>query len=162
MTGDWRLIVGCDSAGLEYKERIKADLLADPRVASVADLGVHAAAESKSYPIVGLAAGQQIAAAEADRAILICGTGIGMAISANKVTGVRATTAHDSLSVERSVLSNNCQVLALGQRVIGIELARRLVSEWLGYRFDLTSASADKVAVITDYERGGDQAAQPH
>lgn len=71
--------------------------------------------------------------------MLICGTGLGVAISANKVPGIRAVTAHDSFSVERAVLSNNAQVLCLGQRVVGIELARRLVSEWLGYRFDPVS-----------------------
>ena len=56
-----------------------------------------------------------------------------MAISANKVPGIHATVAHDSYSVERSVLSNNCQVLTLGARVVGLELAKRLVAEWLGY-----------------------------
>jgi ribose 5-phosphate isomerase B len=70
---------------------------------------------------------------------LICGTGLGVAIAANKVTGIRAVTAHDSFSVERAVLSNDAQVLCLGQRVIGLELARRLVKEWLGYRFDPVS-----------------------
>ena len=75
-----------------------------------------------------------------------------MAISANKVTGVRAVTAHDSFSVERAVLSNDAQILAFGQRVVGIELARRLQREWLTYEFDPGSASADKVQVLTDYE----------
>ena len=75
-----------------------------------------------------------------------------MAISANKVPGVRATVAHDSYSVERSVLSNNCQVLALGARVIGPELALKLVREWLTYEFDETSPSAQKVAVISEFE----------
>jgi ribose 5-phosphate isomerase B len=84
----------------------------------------------------------------ADRALLICGTGLGMAIAANKVHGVRAVTAHDSYSVERSVLSNDAQVLALGARVIGIEVARRLVAEWLTYRFDSNSGSARKVDLI--------------
>jgi ribose 5-phosphate isomerase B len=65
---------------------------------------------------------------------------------------VRAVTAHDSFSVERAVLSNDAQVLCFGQRVIGIELARRLAAEWLEYRFDPTSASADKVAAICGYE----------
>ena len=64
---------------------------------------------------------------------------MGVAISANKVTGIRAVTAHDSFSVERAVLSNDAQVLCLGQRVIGLELARRLVREWLEYRFDPVS-----------------------
>ena len=95
----------------------------------------------------------QVATGEADRAILICGTGLGVAIAANKVTGVRAVTAHDSFSVERAVLSNDAQVLCLGQRVIGVELARRLVKEWLGYRFDTLSNSAAKVDVISMYER---------
>ena len=75
-----------------------------------------------------------------------------MAISANKVPGIRAVTAHDSFSVERAILSNDAQVLCFGQRVIGIELARRLVREWLGYRFDPASASAAKVATICEYE----------
>jgi ribose 5-phosphate isomerase B len=75
----------------------------------------------------------------ADRALLVCGTGLGVAIAANKVPGVRAVTAHDSFSVERAVLSNDAQVLCLGQRVVGVELARRLVKEWVGYRFDTVS-----------------------
>lgn len=73
-----------------------------------------------------------VAAGRADRALLVCGTGLGVAISANKVPGIRAVTAHDSYSVERAVLSNDAQVLYVGQRVIGIGLARRLVAEWLG------------------------------
>lgn len=62
-----------------------------------------------------------------------------MAISANKVKGIRAVTAHDSFSVERAVKSNDAQVLCLGQRVIGIELAKKLVADWVGYRFDPVS-----------------------
>lgn len=149
----WRLAVGSDVAGLEYKELIFADLLEDERVASVKDLGVHATdPDSESYGQVGIRLAELVAAGEIDRGVLVCGTGIGMAISANKVPGVRATVAHDSFSAERSILSNNCQVLALGQRVIGPELARRLVREWLGYEFDSTSPSNEKVAVITEYE----------
>lgn len=87
-----------------------------------------------------------------DRALLICGTGLGVAISANKVKGVRAVTAHDSFSVERAVLSNNAQVLCMGERVVGLELARRLVKEWLGYVFDEGSASAKKVEAIDELE----------
>ena len=79
---------------------------------------------ASSYPSVAIAAGEKIRAGEADRAILVCGTGIGVAIAANKVPGIRATVAHDSFSVERSVLSNDCQILTLGQRVIGLQLAR--------------------------------------
>lgn len=100
---------------------------------------------------MAIAAGEKIMAGEADRAILVCGTGIGVAIAANKVKGIRATVAHDSFSVERSVLSNDCQVLTLGQRVIGLQLARRL-ARWLGYVFDPTSHSQANVDEIVEYE----------
>jgi ribose 5-phosphate isomerase B len=151
-----RIIVGSDEAGVDYKELIRADLEKDERVTEVIDIGVNRTDSPDvfrtPYPRVGVTAGEKIAAGEADRAVLVCGTGIGVAIAANKVPGIRATPAHDSFSVERSILSNDCQVLTLGQRVIGAELARRLVREWIGYRFDTSSASAEKVGVLTDYE----------
>ena len=149
-----RIVVGCDDAGLQYKDILKADLEADDRVATVVDVGV-TADENTAYPHVAVEAARMIASGEADRALLVCGTGLGVAISANKVPGIRAVTAHDSFSVERSVLSNDAQVLCFGQRVVGIELARRLAREWLGYAFDPESASAEKVAAIHSYEEGG-------
>ena len=149
-----RLVIGCDDAGFEYKEIIKKDLEANPGVASVIDVGVDADGHT-AYPKVAIAAAERVAAGEADRAILICGTGLGVAIAANKVAGIRAVTAHDSFSAERAVLSNDAQVLCMGQRVVGIELARRLAKEWLTYRFDTSSASAEKVAVIGQYEATG-------
>lgn len=152
MTEPLRIVIGSDDAGYEYKEAFKALLEADPRVASVSDVGVDADGHT-AYPHVAVSAARQVAAGDADRALLVCGTGLGVAIAANKVPGIRAVTAHDSFSVERSVLSNNAQVLTMGQRVIGLELAKRLVGEWLDYRFDPTSASADKVEVIESYER---------
>jgi ribose 5-phosphate isomerase B len=146
-----RIVVGADDAGVDYKDILRRDLEADPRVDSVVDVGV-GPDEHTAYPHVAVTAARMVADGRADRALLICGTGLGVAISANKVPGVRAVTAHDSFSVERSVLSNNAQVLCFGQRVVGIELARRLASEWLGYHFDPASASAAKVDAITEYE----------
>ena len=147
-----RLLVGSDNAGFDYKDAILADMQADDRV-EVVDLGVYAGdLDGGSYPSVAIAAGEKIRAGEADRAILFCGTGIGVAIAANKVPGIRATVAHDSFSVERSILSNDCQVLTLGQRVIGLQLARRLAKEWLGYVFDPSTPSYAKVAEIIEYE----------
>jgi ribose 5-phosphate isomerase B len=157
MDKKWRIVVGSDDAGLQYKDILKADLQNDPRVSEVVDVGVHAT-ENTAYPHVAVNAGRKIADGEADRALLICGTGLGVAISANKVPGIRAVTAHDSFSVERSVLSNDAQVLCMGQRVIGIELARRLAREWLGYHFDATSSSAAKVDAIRGYETPAGQA----
>lgn len=147
----YRIIVGSDSAGYDYKETLKQDLMADDRVLEVIDVGV-LAEDDTDYPHVAVAAARKIAAHEADRALLVCGTGLGVAIAANKVPGVRAVTAHDSYSVERSVLSNNAQVLTFGQRVVGLELARRLAHEWLGYEFDASSASAAKVKAIGEYD----------
>ena len=151
MSGGLRVVVGSDDAGLDYKELLKADLKGDDRVAEVIDVGV-GPDEQTAYPHIGVAAANLVAEGKADRALLICGTGLGVAIAANKVRGVRAVTAHDTFSVERSVLSNNAQVLCMGQRVVGIELARRLAKEWLGYRFDEGSPSADKVAAINSYD----------
>ena len=146
-----RLVIGSDEAGFEYKERIKADLLANDLVADVVDVGVDADGHT-NYPTIAIAAAERVAEGSADRAILICGTGLGVAIAANKVSGIRAVTAHDSYSVERSVLSNDAQVLCMGQRVVGLELARRLAREWLTYTFDPESASADNVQEICAYE----------
>lgn len=147
-----RIVVGSDDAGFEYKEALKADLKANPNVELVEDIGVDSNSHTP-YPTVAIAAAEIIAAGRADRALLVCGTGLGVAISANKVAGIRAVTAHDSYSVERAVLSNNAQVLAFGQRVIGLELARRLAREWVTYQFDESSGSAKKVAVLSNYEK---------
>lgn len=150
----YRIVVGSDDAGYEYKEALKKDLEADPRVDEVIDVGV-GAEDHTAYPHVGVAAGRLIADGQADRALLVCGTGIGVAMAAGKVPGVRASVAHDPFSVERLVKSNNAQVLTFGQRVIGLELARKLAHEWLGYEFDESSASAEKVAVLSRYETDG-------
>lgn len=149
-----RIAVGADSAGVQYKDMLKRDLQADPRVEEVIDVGI-TEGQDIDYPHVAVDAAKLVAAGKADRALLICGTGLGVAISANKVHGIRAVTAHDSYSVERAVLSNNAQVLCMGQRVVGPEVARRMVSEWLGYTFDPQSASAPKVAAIEAYDTGG-------
>ena len=148
----WRIVVGSDDAGFDYKERIKADLLADPRVESVVDVGVDAGGHT-DYPHIAVEASKMIVAGDVDRAVLICGTGLGMAISANKVPGVRAVTAHDGYSVERSVMSNNAQALCMGQRVVGIELARHLVNGWLDLEFDEASRSGPKVKAIMEHEQ---------
>lgn len=140
-------------AGISYKNALKSDLESDPRVSSVQDVGSFSSSDKTAYPHRAAAAARLVADGTVDRALLICGTGLGVAIAANKVRGVRAVTAHDSFSVERAVLSNNAQVLCMGERVVGLELARRLAREWLGYVFDQESASAKKVEAIEDLEK---------
>ena len=124
MTTPLRIVIGSDDAGYDYKQALLADLAASDLVASVVDVGVDADGHT-AYPLVAIEAAELVARGDADRALLVCGTGLGVAISANKVAGIRAVTAHDSYSVERSVLSNDAQVLCLGQRVVGLELADR-------------------------------------
>lgn len=148
----WTLQIGCDEAGYPLKDYLMKRLESDPRVAALSDRGVPSSTDTTAYPEIGLEVAQGVARGDSERAILVCGTGIGMAISANKVGGVRATTAHDIYSVERSVLSNNCQVLALGARVVAPELAWALVDRWLDLQFDESSQSASKVQIIDEYD----------
>ncbi|MGH3147193.1 MAG: ribose-5-phosphate isomerase [Rubrobacter sp.] len=147
--------VGSDDAGVNLKNFIRDQLREDPRVKDVVDFGVADEGDKTAYPIVCIKAAEAVARGEADRAVLFGGTGLGEAISANKVRGIRAVVAHDPYSIERSILSNNCQVLCLGERVVAPELADRVVKQWLGYEFDPSSPSAEKVSVITDYEEKG-------
>ena len=156
MARRWRIVIGSDNAGVNYKNALKVLLLNDSRVASVDDVGVATQSDDTAYPHIAVVAARKIAAGQADRALLFCGTGLGVAIAANKVPGVRAVTAHDSYSVERSVLSNNAQVLAMGERVIGLELAKKLVDQWLDYEFDANTPSAAKVDALGLYEKGPD------
>ncbi len=146
-----RVVVAADNAGYEYKEAIKQDLEQDPRIEEVIDVGVQRD-EDIDYPHVAIKGARVIADGKADRGVYVCGTGLGVAMSSNKVKGIRAGTAHDAYSVERLVLSNDAQVLCLGERVIGRELARRLAKEFFNYTFDPSSHSAPKVAAITCYE----------
>ncbi|MFE5774394.1 ribose-5-phosphate isomerase [Brachybacterium sp. NPDC056505] len=147
-----RIVVGGDNAGYGYKEELKALLEADERVASVTDVGVTGREDGTYYPNVAVDAAEKVAAGEADRALLVCGTGLGVAIAANKVKGIRAVTAHDLYSVQRSILSNNAQVLCMGERVIGLESAKALVDVWLDLEFDPNSSSAAKVDAICAYD----------
>lgn len=152
--GTFVIAVGADGLGRSLKDLLADELRRDPRVRDIRDFGVRASDDPTAYPSVGLAVAEAVARGEADRALLVCGTGIGMAISANKVSGIRAAVAHDPYSLERSVLSNDCQVLCMGANIVAPTLARTLIARWLDYVFDPASASAGKVAIISDFESG--------
>lgn len=151
----FRIGLATDDAAVALRDHLAEVLKADPRVTEVVDFGVPDAEDHTPYPVPCIRAAEAIRDGRIDRAVVLGGTGLGEAISANKVKGVRAAVATDPFSLERSVLSNNCQVLALGERVVGFQLAARLVTDWLGYTFDQQSPSAAKVKVITDYEETG-------
>ncbi|GAC1434597.1 MAG: ribose 5-phosphate isomerase B [Chloroflexota bacterium] len=149
MTGHEQVVIGADEAGYELKETIKRHLRDDLGV-EVVDVGCHDA-QAVDYPDVAEDLAGRIAAGTHQRGILICGTGIGMAIAANKVPGVRAAQCHDTYSAERARKSNNAQVLTMGARVIGPELAKQIVDSWLRSEF-AGGASARKVAKIDRLE----------
>ncbi|KAK6437257.1 hypothetical protein LTR95_006556 [Oleoguttula sp. CCFEE 5521] len=149
------IAIGGDEAGVSYRAAIQTDLESHKLVSKVINVGTTDTSDKTAYAHPAVDAARLIASGKADRALLICGTGLGVAIAANKVPGIRAVTAHDSYSVERSVLSNDAQVLCFGERVIGLELAKRLAKEWVGYRFDPESGSASKVRDIMEYEKEG-------
>ncbi|MEU7627762.1 RpiB/LacA/LacB family sugar-phosphate isomerase [Streptomyces hygroscopicus] len=146
-----RVAIGADRAGRQYMSVLRDDLRQNAGVTSVINTsGDHP--DAATYPVIACEAARLVVEGIVDRALLVCHTGLGMAIAANKVPGIRAVTAHDSLSVRASVESNNAQILALGQGVIGLAAARRLVAEWLTYRFEAPSTAAAKVDAITAYE----------
>ncbi len=96
--------------------------------------------------------GSDLIAGKYDRAILVCGTGIGVCISANKVPGIRAALTHDTYSAERAALSNNAQIITMGARVIGTELAKAIADAYLAQTFDENGRSAGNVAAIDEVD----------
>jgi len=143
-----RLGIGSDEAGYALKELIKQHL--QQQGIPVSDYGP-ASADPVDYPDVAVKVARDVAAHKLERGILICGTGIGMAIAANKVPGVYAAQAHDTYSAERARKSNNAQILTMGARVIGSELAKQIVDAWMRSEF-AGGASARKVGKIAAIE----------
>lgn len=143
-----RVAIGADDAGFDLKEKLKTHL--QSRGIEVVDYS-RPTPEAVDYPDIALALAQDVAAHVAERGILICGTGIGMAIAANKVPGVSAAQAHDTYSAERARKSNNAQIITMGGRVIGPELARTIVDAWLASEFE-GGNSARKVDKISAYD----------
>lgn len=149
------IAIGCDEAACDLRNAVKQHLLAHGH--QVTDFGTH---DNKPvlYPDIGIAVAEAIVQGRHERGVLLCGTGIGMAISANKVAGIRAAQAHDTYSAERASRSNDAQIITMGSRVIGVELAKAIVDRFLGSTFD-GGRSALKVDAITGYERS--QASSP-
>jgi ribose 5-phosphate isomerase B len=146
-----KLAIGADEAAFELKEAIKSFLVQQTAVAvECMDFGVHSL-EPVDYPDIALAVAQEVASGKCERGVLLCGTGLGMAIAANKVPGIRAATCHDTYSAERAQKSNNAQIITLGARVIGPELAKQVVMAWLTSEF-AGGGSTRKVAKIRAIE----------
>lgn len=144
-----KIAIGCDEAAIPLKETIK-EMLKNIGI-DVKDYGVYTD-EPSLYPDTAVAVASAIVQGKHERGILICGTGIGMAISANKVPGIRAAVCHDLFSTQRSRRSNNCQIMTMGARIIGPELAKELVRVWLECDF-AGGGSTAKVKKIMEYEQ---------
>ncbi len=143
-----KLVIGCDEAAFEFKEAIKQHLTPDY---IIIDCGVYNT-DPILYPDIAHTVAKKVTAGEATRGLLFCGTGIGMAMTANKVPGIRAAQCHDVFSAERAALSNNAQIITLGARVIGIELAKKIIDTWLGLSY-IDSPSGEKIDRIMDYDK---------
>lgn len=143
-----KLIVGSDEAAYDFKEKIKEYLISEGY--EIVDKGTYDG-RPVLYPDIAVKVAQAVADGEADRGILMCGTGIGMSISANKVPGIRAAVCHDCYSAERARKSNNAQIMCMGARVIGLELAKQLADIWLASDFS-GGRSQPKIDRISYYD----------
>ncbi len=144
-----RIALGADQNGLALKEHVKAHIVALGH--EVVDHGVMTD-DPVDYPDIAVIVALAVARGEAERAVLVCGTGLGMAIAANKVPGVRAASVTDPYSAERAMKSNDARVLCLGGRVVGPEVATLLVDHWLESDFQ-GGDSARKVAKLVDLDQ---------
>lgn len=142
------IAIGCDIYGVDLKEKIIRQFTNDST--KFEDFGVQEK-QTTAYPDIALSVCEKIQRNEADRGILICGTGIGMSITANKFKGVYAAVCHDLYSTQRSILSNDANVMCLGALVIGEKSALALVEEWLKLRF-VPSPSQLKIDRIKEIE----------
>lgn len=143
-----KIALGGDSAGKPLIDVIEAHLKAvgKHQVSNMSKAGFYA---DLSAEVAGA-----VMAGKVDRAILCCGTGIGVCISANKVPGIRAALTHDTYSAERAAKSNNAQIITMGARVIGPELAKAIVDTWLASEFDPKGSSAANVEAIDKLDAG--------
>ncbi|POT55697.1 ribose-5-phosphate isomerase [Citrobacter amalonaticus] len=144
-----KVAIGADDAATELKNLIKEHL--QQKEIEVVDFSHDVAGNEQMYPDIAFNLASSIREGTFERGLLCCGTGIGMAIVANKVPGVRAAQCHDVYSAERARKSNNAQIMTLGARVVGNELALMLVDVWLAAEFE-AGRSGPKVKRIDYYE----------
>jgi len=141
-----KIVLGADSAGKPLLDIIEAYLKTKP------ELEVENLSQAGFYADLSQKVAQTIVDGENERGILVCGTGIGVCISANKVPGIRAALTHDTYSAERAALSNNAQIITMGARVIGPELAKAVADAFLRETFDPAGRSASNVEAMNQVD----------
>ena len=144
-----KIIIGCDHLGLELKESLKEHLIS--KGLTVTDIGVNSD-ENVDYPDIGKELSKRVQANEFERGILVCGTGAGMAIVANKFSGVRAVCVNDAYTAERSIASNNAQVITFGALITGAPNAKMYTDIWLDNNFqsERSGKKVDKINQLDD------------
>ena len=142
-----KIAIGCDEIAIDLKEAL-IEVLKD-RGIEFKDFGVNSS-DPVDYPDIASAVTKEVQNGNFDRGILVCGTGIGMAICANKFKGIRAACCHDIYSTQRSILSNDCQILTMGKLVIGKKTAQELLKVWLS--IERNGGTVDKVKKIEQLE----------
>lgn len=128
-----KIAIGADHAGFEMKEELKRDIEAAGH--DVLDLGAHTYEPLDDYPDFAAAVAKAVTSQEADRGVIICGSGIGASVAANKVKGIRAGVVYESYAAHQGVEHDDMNVLVLGSRVVGIEVAREALKAFLGAEF---------------------------
>lgn len=142
-----KIAIAGDSAGAPLAKAL-AEHLASREGLEVSEVSTPPAGSGELYAGLSERVSKGILDGTYDRAILCCGTGIGVALSANKIPGIRAAQTHDTYSAERAALSNNAQIITMGARVIGSELAKSIADAFLAVEFDPNGRSADNVKAI--------------
>ena len=145
-----RIVVGADHAGFDLKQIIAADLRRLGH--EVIDQGTNSGAPV-DYPDFAEAVGKTLIDGQAERGVLICGSGVGASVAANKIPGIRAGLCHDTYSARQGVEHDDMNVLVLGARVIGVELARELVTNFLAAKFTAEERHRRRVAKIKALEQ---------
>ncbi len=145
------IVIGCDNAGVEFKKTILSIL--EGKGIAYEDVGVAQASDTTAYAdIAACVAHKILESGNTKQGILICGTGIGMAITANKFPGIYAAVCHDIFSAERARLSNDCNVITMGARIIAPQLAAKILEEWLSLEF-IPGPSSEKIQRVKEYEK---------
>ena len=145
-----RVAIGADHAGFELKEDLKQYLAAEG--VAVIDLGT-ASEEPVDYPDYAAAVGRAVVSGRADRGIVVCGSGAGAAIAANKLTGIRCALAHDTYTAHQAVEHDDANVIAMGSRVIGPALAHEIASQFIQASFTGEERHKRRLAKVLDLEQ---------
>jgi ribose 5-phosphate isomerase B len=146
-----RIAVGADHGGFELKKQLVEQLKLAGH--SVDDVGAHAYDAKDDYPEFARKVAEAVASGEAERGLLVCGSGVGASIAANKIKGVRAALCHDTYSAHQGVEHDDMNVLCLGARIIGVELARELLDAFVKARFSGEERHVRRLNKVLDLER---------